>query len=271
MFVTAIKQRFKTYCPRLFYALKSVRANARYRRDYREESRAARVLARMNGRVVLGGPFRGMRYVGRALCSTYAPKLVGSYEEELYPHIERAIRLGYKTVIDVGCAEGFYAVGMALRLPNAKVHAFDTDPEAQHLCHHLARLNLSQSQVSVHGTCTPQILNDLCRQQCLLICDCEGYELELLNPLVVPNLAKTDVIVELHDLFIPGLTDQILSRFETTHFIEIIESRDRDPASYPVLECVRPEDRSYAVSEGRLARMQWAIMTSRSAGVDCDS
>jgi hypothetical protein len=37
--------------------------------------------------------------------------------------------------------EGYYAVGFALRMPDAIVYAFDIDPTAQHYCANLAKLN----------------------------------------------------------------------------------------------------------------------------------
>ena len=39
------------------------------------------------------------------------------------PFIEQAIQASYPTILNVGCAEGYYAVGMARRMPNTKVLA----------------------------------------------------------------------------------------------------------------------------------------------------
>jgi hypothetical protein len=49
-----------------------------------------------------------------------APKFLGTYERELYSVIERAIELAPRYVLNIGCAEGFYAVGLALRLQMPK-------------------------------------------------------------------------------------------------------------------------------------------------------
>ena len=47
------------------------------------------------------------------------PKLLGCYEAALQPHL-LALAEGRPVVVQkIGCAEGWYAVGMARLLPNA--------------------------------------------------------------------------------------------------------------------------------------------------------
>ena len=65
------------------------------------------------------------------MLSSCVPKLIGSYEEEVHPIIEEIIRRRYSIVVNIGCAEGYYAVGFALRIPDAIVYAFDVDTTAQ--------------------------------------------------------------------------------------------------------------------------------------------
>ena len=113
------------------------------------------------GRCVQHGPFAGMKYVDQAVCSCYAPKLVGCYEAELHDVLERAITGDYSTLIDVGCAEGYYAVGLACRLPNKKVYAFDLDPRARELCTEMAKLNGVGDQVIVGAACNTEVLSAL--------------------------------------------------------------------------------------------------------------
>ena len=94
-----------------------------------------------HGRRVLSGPFVGMDYVQQATGSALMPKLLGSYEAELHETLEKIAATEYAAIIDIGCAEGYYAIGLAMRLPNAQVYAFDIDPEARELCTAMARLN----------------------------------------------------------------------------------------------------------------------------------
>lgn len=72
------------------------------------------VKERFGDLVVKSGPFRGLQYiVAESICSALVPKLLGSYESELHETLERLLCNDYDLVLDIGCAEGFYAVGIA--------------------------------------------------------------------------------------------------------------------------------------------------------------
>lgn len=216
-----------------------------------------------HGLSVLGGPFAGMAYVPQAAGSALIPKLLGSYEAELQEVIEQIIATDYAVIIDVGCAEGYYANGLALRLPFACIYAFDTDPEAQALCEEMARLNHVEERVTVLGECHLSSLNDLLTGRSLIVCDCEGYEAQLLQPTLVPAMAQSDILVELHDRVQPGLTPLVLSRFSETHTATLITAVERDPEAYPKLDFLEPEKQRTAVSEFRYAGQQWAFLEAK--------
>ena len=212
---------------------------------------------------VIDGPFAGLNYVSSARCSAYWPKLIGCYELELYPWINEIIDRAYPTVIDIGCAEGYYAVGLAKRMPLSHLYAFDIDPEARELCGQLAEANGVSSRVSIEGYCTPELLNSLISNKSLVICDCEGAELELLDLELAPHLAHTDILVELHEFVLSGLTATIRERFRASHDIQIVDSQPRDPNLYPILQGLGPKEMAAAVDEVRPGIMQWAYMTAK--------
>ncbi len=215
-----------------------------------------------HGLCVLSGPFAGMDYVPQATGSALMPKLLGSYEAELHETLEKVAAANYAEVIDIGCAEGYYANGLARRLPSAQVYAFDIDPEARELCTAMARLNGVEERVIVSGKCGTEELNTLLTNRSLIVCDCEGFELELLRPDLAPTLAQADILVELHDQVQPGLTPLLLSRFEPTHQAILITAAPRDPDQYPPLRFTDPKERQLAVSEFRPAGQQWAFFQS---------
>ena len=79
-----------------------------------------RVLIRQIGQKVQMGPFAGMEFLSNVLEGCYIPKLLGTYEMELHPTWIRLRQLRkYRTIIDIGAAEGYYAVGLALMFPEA--------------------------------------------------------------------------------------------------------------------------------------------------------
>ena len=132
-------------------------------------------------RRVRHGPFRGMVFPAeRPPGYTWFPKLLGSYEREVHHFVERMCRTDYDTVVDVGSGDGYYAVGLALRIPRATVHAFDTNPAARAALPLMARANGIEERLIVHGECNEEILAALpLGRRSLVFCDCEGYEKEL--------------------------------------------------------------------------------------------
>src|SRR5687768_8491348 len=87
-------------------------------------------LVARDGTVVRGGPFAGMTIGEHGSEGCHAPRLLGCYEHELHPHLERLIRRGFAAVLNIGCSAGYYAIGLARRIPRAVVHAHDTDTNA---------------------------------------------------------------------------------------------------------------------------------------------
>ena len=82
------------------------------------------------GNVVQAGPFAGLRFTGQTSEGCTAPRLLGCYEHELHPHIERLIGQTFDALLNIGCADGYYAVGLAMRMPGVPVFAHDLNPKA---------------------------------------------------------------------------------------------------------------------------------------------
>ena len=106
---------------------------------------------------VLNSPFKGMMYprfdsVGSAIC----PKLIGSYEKELHPVIEKLKGRTYTEILDIGCAEGYYAVGLGLLFNDARIYAYDLDPKARLLCRQMAEINGLQDRFEIRSECTTE-------------------------------------------------------------------------------------------------------------------
>lgn len=215
------------------------------------------------GLVVQHGPFAGMIYISESTGSVLAPKLLGSYEAELHPVLQEMRARPYETIVNLGCGEGYYAVGLARLMPAARVHAFDSDPVAQDLCRQLAALNGVADRVHVEGECTPDRLNELVRGRTLVFCDVEGAELTLLDPARAPRLAGCDVLVELHDFIDATISAQVAARFAGTHDLRRIEQGGRNPFVLPALRQWSQLDQALALCEFRPGPTPWAYLTAR--------
>ena len=218
---------------------------------------------------VRSGPFAGMKYVPAASWGHIGPRLLGAYESELHDTLETLIACGYNNVIDVGCAEGYYVVGLARRLPGAMVHGFDIDPAALELCRQMADLNEVGERVCLCGACTPEALNELIDGSTLVIMDCEGAEIDLLLPQRAPRLEQVDLLVELHDFIDPTISSRIIARFEATHEITLIDVETQDPRKYPELDGWRESIQKMVLDDQRPTDphpMQWGLFRRKAAG-----
>jgi predicted O-methyltransferase YrrM len=198
--------------------------------------------------------------------SAYIPKLLGIYERELVPQIESLIARRPNLVVDIGAAEGYYAIGLALRLPQARIVAFEMEMKGQIALKEMADLNGVTNQVDVRAKCEAadlaMILTD--KTNAVVVCDVEGYEQLLLDPVVVPALHHAAILVELHDFIVPGITDTLKQRFETTHRIQHVWQESRSRNEFPwrtVGTALLPKSYlEWAVSEWRPERMSWLWM-----------
>jgi predicted RNA methylase len=230
----------------------------------RPNRRALGSVVDAHGYVVAAGPFAGMRYIDDLpLDQALVPRLLGAYEAELSYPVQQLLANGYDTVIDVGSSEGYYAVGFALRSPASRVHAFDNDEAMRERCARMAALNGVADRVEIHDWCSPDDIEALARGRTLVISDCEGGELDLLQPDLAPVLQRCDILVELHDLFVTGVSSVIRSRFEQTHDVFVIESMHVDDRRYRALEAMRPPLRRVVLDDRRPEPMQWFMLWSR--------
>lgn len=234
----------------------------------RDRQVGQRVFA-VTGGVVVAGPFKGLQYVSTARGSCIGPKLLGTYELELRDVVEQAVARAYGTVINIGAGEGYYAVGLAKRMPHAKLIAFDADPSNQEQIKTLARLNGVQDRLDVRGFCDDTALSAALASatgQVLIVCDIEGAEVEVLRPDAVPALRNVDLLVEMHDIIRKGCSEALRDRFGATHDIDVIPTRRRTAADFPPgVEVPAGERRNTCMEEGRGAVMTFFWMRAKSS------
>jgi precorrin-6B methylase 2 len=217
--------------------------------------------------IVANGPFEKLQYPsGQSVGSVLFPKLLGSYESELHSVINELLRNGYNTVVDVGCAEGYYTVGFAMRLQHAEVYAFDIDPHARKLCAEMARLNGVADRIHIGEFCNEEVLRSIpLGERALIMSDCEGYEGSLFNRNLAEFLLNHDVIIETHDFIDIELSVKMRDAFATTHQIRSIKSVDDIEKAHTfedrALESYSTWDKYRILRENRPAIMEWLVMT----------
>jgi hypothetical protein len=216
-----------------------------------------------SGGTVQAGPFQGMKLPDQIAWGDgdIGVRILGCYEQELWPHFKAAFAKPYRTVVNVGCAEGYYAIGAARALPQAHVHALDISQRAQDICRAAATLNGVADRVAISGAATAEVLVNLLSGPGprLLLMDCEGAEHALLDPVQVPQLAASDFIVECHDFAKAGITAELHQRFASTHQLSDVYEGPRDPNLYGPLRGMHSLDRWIIICENRPCTMNWLV------------
>jgi len=217
-----------------------------------------------HGTTVYSGPFAGMNYDTRATEGALLPRLIGCYEAELHPFISEVSSAGYERVIDIGCAEGYYAVGLARLLPGAAIYAHDISESAHRACRQLAQINGVADRVNVSGVFGGADLASHAGQKTLIVCDIEGAEDQLLDPVQFPLFAQFDLMVEVHECYQTGLIKKLDTRFSATHEIEWVwpsVSAKRDLPDW--VQQLTNLDQVLCTWEWRQGPTPWAIMRRR--------
>ena len=218
---------------------------------------------------VVAGPFKGLIYPNiEAIGSSIYPKLLGTYEIELEHVINEICSNKYSVIIDIGCAEGYYAVGLAMLNDKSKVYAYDNNKYARDLCISMAKENNVSERVIVNEIFTMRTIHKILpKDQGFIICDCEGAEeyifyddgenwLELIK--------HFDLLIEIHDVFRQGISQYIYQLFSKYYEIQIIYSVEDNLRAVifdtPLLNGIDYCTKLNFLAENRPGIMQWFYM-----------
>lgn len=213
-----------------------------------------------HGTHVRSGPFAGMNYVVKSAEGALLPRLQGIYERELHPDLVRFAGEGLEAIVDIGCAEGYYAVGMARLMPETRVYAHDIDPVARRRCALLATANDVTDRVIIGEVFEGADFERFRGRRTLIFLDAEGIENELLDPDLYPALREMSVIVETHPMARPGVTERLISRFEPSHAVVRLDPELNAAAVDPELASSNHLDMMLAAWEWRAGPTPWLVM-----------
>jgi hypothetical protein len=225
-------------------------------------------LLQQQGTVVMQGPLAGLDFLQQSAEGCHIAKLLGCYEQPLQPFIEAAITQGYSTILNIGCAEGYYAVGMAKRMPSTRVLAYDLNPRAQETCQALAEKNGVTERIQIGALFKPEDFAAYVDQKVLVLCDIEGAEKALLDPASAPALKGMDIIVESHECLIPGITQLLTDRFKDSHQITLVQDDGQRQLHNPPQWFVNLAhlDQLLATWEWRSGPTPWLVMRAKGVG-----
>jgi hypothetical protein len=223
----------------------------------------SKVWLEREGTVVRGGLFKGMQYLQNSSQGMLISRLIGSYEAELHPYFEAFLAEGTEAIVDVGCAEGYYTVGLARLAPGVVVHAHDIDENARNLCAELARRNGVEDRVKIGGEFKAADFQAFAGKRAIVLVDAEGAELDVLDPAQAPALAEMRIVVETHDFIRPGAEATLKQRFATTHEITRVLPHPKTVEFPPWMQEFNDLDLAIATWECRDRPTPWLVMRPR--------
>jgi hypothetical protein len=212
------------------------------------------------GNRVASGPFTGMRLRPEF---SELPKFLGTYEGVLNENVRGLLARHYDVVLNIGCAEGYYAVGVALALPNVRVEAFDLDPIQRARCQANADLNGVGDRIEIGAEFKGAQFGGFGDKRVLVICDIEGGEVDLIDPSRWRGLEAMDFLIELHEDRMEDMLGAFKRRFDVTHDLTYVRRQLTEDLAQVEKIFGNEMDQLAAIYENRFGPTAWLIALSR--------
>lgn len=235
----------------------------------RQERISLEVFDMLNG-TVRYGPFTGLKlernpWWGRL---DLGSQCLGLYELEILNFLSHLEPGRFSTFIDIGAADGYYAVGMLKSLRIPKAICFERSDSGRDAIGRLWRNNGSEGVLEVLAEANPRTIAELSQNDlscALVMVDIEGAEFDLLVKKTLSILKFCTVIIEIHNWI-----DDFLARYTeflhdaSKHYdIAILERLDRSTSHINELRDFTDDNRLLLVSERRPCLMRFLKLSPR--------
>lgn len=236
-----------------------------YRLMYKKRCDISLFLSEKFERTVAYGPFKGFN-LGNGYKWGQADvgnMLLGIYESEVLKSLLDKPS-DYKTFIDIGAADGYFAIGSLVGNLFDKTYCFELSEESRKNIKFNATLNGVQDRIDINCGASSSFYKDLISKEvnlshCVILCDIEGAEFGLFDDAVLNGLKKSILIIEIHDWHENGIErfKELKSRAMPYFEINEIRTGSRDLSIFPEVAGLRDDDRWLLCSEGRHHLMTW--------------
>lgn len=237
-------------------------------RRYRLSQRLA---ATFNSTVAYG-PFAGLKLDTNSWwgAADRGSMLLGLYESEVLSWMDSA-RSGRSILIDLGAADGYYAIGALKAGWVERAYCFEMSEAGRTAIQQNADANGVGDRVTILGTATSSFVDDLVRihgvdiSQCLVLIDIEGAEFDVLTSQTLASLSSAAVVIELHEEpgADPSKIDALMEMCSTGFDCSVLTTTSRDLSVFPELTNWPDDDRWALCSESRAYQMKWLTLTPK--------
>lgn len=173
------------------------------------------------GNRIYFGPFSGIKIPKKACNFITISEIMGLYESCLHSKFSSLLNQDISNVILIGGNNGYYAAGISYLLNPEVINVYEMENKFHPIINSWFLEN-KLSKTNILGKATIEEFEQIKSKIDFVFMDCEGYEIELLNPQLFLWQQKTEILLELHPFYIDNLIAILSSRFKKTHKIEII-------------------------------------------------
>ena len=225
------------------------------------------------GNRIINGPFKGMIISENSFwqMTDFSSIILGFYERQVLDFVvEKCIELEKPLFINIGAADGFFAIGLIKNGFVNEAICFElTSKGRQTIKRNCVKNEIENSALKIFGRADIDFYKNLpsCSKNTIVLIDVEGFEFELLTNEALEFLKDSTIIVELHTHFLLEgelkLTN-LIKRASSYFSVNFINSGARDPHSIKELFDFNENDKWLLCSEGRAVSMKWLVLNPSS-------
>ncbi|MDO6408876.1 hypothetical protein [Pantoea phytobeneficialis] len=236
----------------------------------RQERISLEVFEQLEGHVKYG-PFTGMKLDRNTWWGKLdlASQCLGLYEKEILDIVGEINPDQYSRFIDIGAADGYYAIGMLLSGKFNKTSCFEITEKGREVIAKNWQNNGSPGELHIFGEATEKSLAALSaeeRNNAFVLVDIEGFEFELLSEKTLSLLQSCTVIIEIHhwvDDFLPRYT-RLLRTASQLFDLELLKPVERATLHLAELRDLTDDNRLLLTSERRPGVMRFLKLSPKS-------
>jgi hypothetical protein len=215
------------------------------------------------------GPLKGLQlnrdtWWGK---SDLGAQCLGLYEKEVLDCI--SAQAPFDTFLDIGAADGYYAVGLLHAKMTKKAICFEISEEGQRATSENWLRNEEPGELEIHGEANEKSIASVASNltgKTLVLIDIEGFEFQLLSKEVIAALGKCAVIIEIHN-WVDGFENKypdLLKNLDSFFDITIISPSERNTQSIELLRSYTDDNRLLVSSERRPCLMRFLYLEPKS-------
>lgn len=194
-------------------------------------------------------------------------KLLGFYEEHV---IKKLAELGkqYKHFIDIGGADGYFAVGVLHGKLFERCTCFEISPKGREVIYKNAKLNNVLQKITIEQEGNRETIKSIVSTHgpSVVLCDIEGAEFDLFDECLLNTLSDSTIIIELHDDVMSCASNarsDLIMRAKEKFDVTYLPRQTPNMNNIPEITNWSDIKRYLALDECRPRKMDWLLLSPR--------